>query len=144
MMECKLCSYPFSYPPLPSHLSPQTGLHRTCSYQMGVHVLVYLSVRSANEKKDCESTHDTNIWPLSSKPFGFSLNSFPPQRWSWSLCSFRLMTGCSSFLNSLFELSNASFPITLRCEILEVLASGFKSSLQIATLMTSESLLTHF
>lgn len=145
-----------SFPPLcnsaPSNLSAQRGLHGTKSYQMGVHGLLYICLgilRMINRLwRHCrsESLHDTNIWPFS-KFFLFSFNnspSPPSKEVSPGLSSFRLITGCYYFLNSLFELPNASFFHLEVWDVGRFLPQALKSSLQIATLMTSESLLSHF
>lgn len=125
-------------------LSPQMSLHGRLQNLIKWESMVWcISVWAVSKwKKDCEATVGvspflTQIFDLSPFRLSLQLQQLPPQRGhSWSFSSFRLITGCSSFLNSLFELPNASF---LHLEVWDIgsfVPLAVKPWLQIATLMT--------
>lgn len=86
-----------------SNLSSQIGLHGTKSYQMGAHGLVCISlgILEMGKEKDCSATVGvdplmTQVFDLSTLKLSLQLQQLPPKGHSWSLSSFRLMTGCYS------------------------------------------------
>lgn len=118
MTEFRLYGDQFPFPPLSCDcqiclLGQDYMVHK--SYQMGVHGLAYVCLGILQMKKRLwshsrsVSIHGTNIWPFSSKAFSSAWATSPKRGHPSSLSSFRLITGCCSCLNSLFELPNASF-----------------------------------